>query len=115
MTQSILEKFTAAVSRLSVVTAVKHEFDATLATRGGGPVRYVLEVDGRPFLAWFDEDTAVVVVTPLEKWDLDNWLDLEDEPEPIPVLTFREIDGAAFLKMAAQAIAAPVLPATNAL
>ena len=115
VTQNILEKFSEAVSRLSDATAVRHEFDVSLASRGGGPVRYVLELDGKPFLAWRDEDTAVVVVTPLEKWDLDNWLDMEDESERIPVLTFREVNGPAFLKMAAQAIAAPVLPAINSI
>jgi hypothetical protein len=110
VTQCILEKLTSAVSRLSKATAVKHEFDATLASRGGGPVRYALEVDGRPFLAWFDEDTSVVVVTPLEKWNIDSWLDMADEPERIPVLAFREVDGRAFLRMAALAIADPLLP-----
>lgn len=113
--QNVLEMFRGAVSRLSEVTAVKHEFDATLASRGGGPVRYVLELDDRPFLAWRDEDTAVVVVTPLEKWDLDNWLYMEDESERIPVLSFREVNGPTFLKMAAKAIAAPVLPAINSI
>jgi hypothetical protein len=57
----------------------------------------------------------VVVVTPLETWNLDNWLDLADELEKIPMLTFREVDGRAFLKMAAKAIAAPLLPAINIL
>jgi hypothetical protein len=60
---------------MSVATATRHEFDSRNAALVGGPVRYVLEMEGRTFLAWCDEDSAVVIVTPIESWTIDELTD----------------------------------------
>ncbi len=100
-----------AMAAMTDATAVRHVFDDSLSERGAGPVRYVLEVGGRLFLAWHDEDTADMVVSPIELWDFANLLEALDDP--LAVLSFREINGATFAKVAARTFAASALPVTK--
>jgi hypothetical protein len=76
-------------------------------------VKYVLEIGKRMFLAWFDEDTVVMVLSPPELWDLDNLLEALDDP--LMVLSYREIDIASFGKRAGKTFATHPLPTLKAL
>lgn len=103
-------EISAAIAMLSQMTSIQHEFDCFPAGRNGGPLRHVLEIGNRLLLAWFDDLKSVVVVTPLECWDVDMWAHVDDDLEPIPVLSFKEIDGATFQMMAASAGVASPFP-----
>jgi len=111
MKNGSINDLAAAMTTMSEAMSVRHVFDDSLSERGAGPVQYVLEVGGRLFLAWHDEDTADMVVSPIELWDLDNLLDTMDDP--LAILSFREIDGATFAKVAARTFAASALPVTK--
>ncbi|MFZ3288972.1 MAG: hypothetical protein WA191_19285 [Telluria sp.] len=100
------DEISEAIAVLSVVTSIKHEFDCLPTGRNGGHVRHVLEIGDRRLLAWFDDVKSVVVVTPLECWDADTWVDVDEDQELISVLSFRQIDGITFQKMAARTIPA---------
>jgi hypothetical protein len=90
----------AAMTAMTEAMSITHVFDDSFSIRGGGLVKYVLEIKQRLFLAWHDEDTAVMVVSPLELWDLNNLLDALDDP--LVVLSFKEMTGAAFGGIAAR-------------
>lgn len=100
------DEISAAIAVLSAVTSIQHEFDNFPASRNGGPVRHVLEIGDRRLLAWFDDVKSVVVVTPLECWSADMWVGADEDQDPIPVLSFRQINGTSFQRMAARTIAA---------
>lgn len=106
-------ELTLALAAMTEATSVHHVFDDSLSGRGAGTVRYVLEVDGRLFLAWCDEDRADMVVSPIDLWDFDNLLDVLGDP--LAVLSFREIDSATLAKVAARTFAASALPVTKTL
>ncbi|XXG31303.1 MAG: hypothetical protein WJ306_01510 [Ferrovum myxofaciens] len=104
-------ELTLALAAMTEATSVHHVFDDSLSERGAGTVRYVLEAGDRLFLAWHDEDTADMVVSPIELWDFDNLLDALGDP--LAVLSFREIKGATLAKVAARTFAASALPVTK--
>lgn len=78
------------ISALSHITSIVHEFETCVSRRNGGPVRYVVEIGKREFLAWFDELDSVVVVTPIELVDAGIWSDETEKDEPILVLSMRK-------------------------
>jgi hypothetical protein len=84
----------AAMTAMTEAMSITHVFDDCIARRGGGPVMYALEVKEHLFLAWHDEDTDVVVVSPIGLWEANNLLEALDEP--LTVLTLRQISGKAF-------------------
>jgi hypothetical protein len=111
MTNRRINELNLALAAMTEATSVHHVFDDSLSERGAGTVRYVLEADGRLFLAWCDEDTGDVVVSPIDLWDFDNLLDVLGDP--LAVLSFREIDSATLAKVAARTFAASALPVTK--
>lgn len=87
-------EITEALALMTQVTSINHVFDDCLAERGGGQVRYVLELGVRLYLVWSDNDTSEMVVSPFSLWDTDNLLDVVDDV--MPVMSFKKIDRDAF-------------------
>jgi len=98
-------------STLSRATSIPHVYDETLETRGGGTAYYMVECGGLLFLAWFDEDTQEMIISPLDLWDMENLEDALDDP--MPLLSYQAIDREGFERMAAQTFAASALPAVT--
>lgn len=76
-----------AISLLSRITSIVHELETCVSRRNGGPVRYMVEIGKREFLAWYDEVDSVVVVTPIELVDAGMWLDETEKDESIFLLS----------------------------
>jgi hypothetical protein len=97
MKNPCISELTAAMAAMTEALSIQHVFDDSLSVRGGGTVRYALQIDEQFYLAWHDDDTAVIVVSPLYLWDVNNLLETIDDP--LAVLSIRRIDGAAFEKI----------------
>lgn len=98
-----------AMAMLTQATSISHVFDEDAAELGCGPIHYALELDGQLYLVCRDDDTEKMVVVPVECWELGNLLEAIDDP--LSVLSFRQLDGESFEKVAARTIAAFALPA----
>ena len=91
-----------AMEAMTEAMSITHVFDDSLAHRGGGPIMYALEIGDRLFLAWRDDDAAVVVVSPIGLWEINNLLEALDNP--LTVLSLRQISGETFKKTITRAI-----------
>ena len=98
-----------AMAMLTQATSINHVFDEDAAELGCGPIHYALELDGQLYLVCRDDDTEKMVVVPVACWELGNLLEAIDDP--LSVLSFRQMDGESFEKVAARTIAAFALPA----
>ena len=101
-----------AMAMLTQATSIRHVFDEDAAKLGCGPIQYALELDGQLYLVCRDDDTEKMVVVPVACWELGNLLEAIDDP--LSVLSFRQMDGESFEKVAARTIAAFALPTTTA-
>lgn len=82
-----------AMAMLTNATSIKHILDDDAEELGCGQVHYALELGGQLFLVWNDMDSGSMIVSPVEHWDLENLLDVIDDP--MPVLSFAEIEASA--------------------
>lgn len=82
-----------AMAMLTSATSIKHILDDDAEELSCGQVHYALELDGRLFLVWSDMDSGSMIVSPVEHWDLENLLEAIDDP--MPVLSFAEIEASA--------------------
>lgn len=112
-----------AMHRLNHIVTTPHYFDQEAVTRGAGVIHYMVELGDQLCLAWEDEDTGTMIVSPIVCWALDNMLEAMGAPWPVLCLPdtsgkqidFRELGNAdvieAYRRMEEQAITALVLPA----
>lgn len=68
------------LSTLSQMTGTKHVLLEDTKEVGGGPVLHGLDLDGKIFLVYEDEDYNQRVVAPIEWWDQENLLEAVDDP-----------------------------------
>ncbi len=114
-----------AMYRLTHIVATPHQFDQEAETRGAGRIQYMVELGDQLCLAWENEDTGTMIVSPIVCWELDNMLEALGAPWPVLSLpdalseriAFRELENAdviaAYHRMEGQTIAASVPPATT--
>lgn len=121
-----MQHHNAAMHRLSHIAAIHHHFDEHALTPGAGVIHFMVELGSQLCLAWENDDTGAMVVSPIVCWELDNVL--EALPAPWPVLCmpadsgqairFRELQdsevAAEYRRMEMEAIAAPSSPVKNA-
>lgn len=98
-----------AMAMLTNATSIKHILDDDAEELGCGQVHYALELGGQLFLVWNDMDSGLMIVSPIERWNLVNLMETIDDP--MPVLSFTEVAAQLLGKVAEQTIAASVPPA----
>ena len=81
----------AAMTTMALEMSIRHVFDDTLQERGAGVLRYILVIGNERYLAWQDDDSDKMVVSPLGLWDADNLRDVVDDS----VRVWFACDGAA--------------------
>jgi len=97
-----------AMAMLTNATSIKHILDDDAEELSCGQVHYALELDGQIFLVWDDMDSGSMIVSPIERWNLENLLESIDDP--MPVLSVNEITSRAFQIMAGRVAAQPARP-----
>ncbi len=116
-----------AMLRLSCIEGIPCHYDPTGQIVGEGPIYYLFELANLFFIAWKNNDTAAMVVSPITRFDLDEldelaaveaWTAICVPTDRAEGIQFREIDNVeldkAYRQMVGRAIAKPVLPAIYA-
>jgi hypothetical protein len=92
-----------ALSRLSCIGRTRFYFDPAGQVIGDGEIHYLVEVTGRFFVAWRDNDTRMMIMNPITRFSLDELEELGSEkawmvlhmPTALPEgIQFREIGDA---------------------
>jgi len=76
-----------AMAMLTSATSIKHILDDDAEELSCGQVHYALALGGQLFLVWDDMDSGSMIVTPIERWNLDNLMEAIDDPIPMLSLT----------------------------
>lgn len=77
-------RMSAALITMTSIMGVQHVFDDRLDELRGGPLRYVLDIDGRRYTAFQCDRTGSIIVSPLSMTD---FLDEEFQDEPLPLIS----------------------------
>jgi hypothetical protein len=76
-------EITAAMATMAQLMSIRHVFDDSLQSRGAGVLQYILAIGDGRYLAWQDDDTDEMVVSPLGLWDESNLADVIDDSVPM--------------------------------
>jgi hypothetical protein len=121
-----MQQHQAAMHRLSHIAAIHHQFDEHALTPGAGVIHFVVELESQLCLAWENDDTGEMIVSPIVCWELENVLEALSAPWPVlsvpadsaKAIRFRDLQDdevkAAYRRMERKAIAAPSSPVRKA-
>lgn len=75
-------RISSALVTMTAIMGVPHIFDGRNDELRGGPLKYVLEIDGRRYTAFQCDDKGEMVVSPITLMDF-LFEDCQDEPLPV--------------------------------
>jgi hypothetical protein len=119
----MVEEISDAMRRLSCIGRKQYQYDPIAKVFAEGPIHYLIEVRDLLFLAWENDETGSMIVSPITRFDLDElgelgaveaWTVLRVPAVRTEGIQFREIDvselSAVYHRMVGRCLS-PLYPA----
>jgi hypothetical protein len=96
---SEIQRMREAMLRLTSFRDIQYQYDPANTVFGDGPIHFLVEVEDKFFVAWENNDTGVMIINPITRFDLDELEDLGfEEPWTLLRLPATVPEGLQLLK-----------------